>query len=129
MSEPVPTATEIAILRLLWRKGSATVREVHEEVYGGTAVGYTGALKMLQNMLAKGMVERTGQGRQHVYRPLLQERRTLAGVVGGWIDKAFGGSPISLAMHALEARPVDAGELAELKAMIARLEDEERGRR
>lgn len=119
---PTPTATEIAILRLLWSRGSATVREVHEAVYAGTAVGYTGALKMLQNMHAKGMVERSGQGRQHVYRPLLQERRTLAGVVGGWIDGAFGGSTVALAMHALEARPVDAGELEELKAMIARIE-------
>lgn len=122
MPTPNPTATEIAILRLLWSRGSATVRDVHEAVYGGTEVGYTGALKMLQNMLAKGMVSRDDQSRQHVYTPLLPEKRTMTGFVGTWIDSAFNGSSIALAMHALEARPVDAGELADLKAMIAKIE-------
>jgi len=42
--------------------------------------------------------------------------------VGGWIDTAFSGSSLALAMQALDARPVDADELAQLKAMIARLE-------
>lgn len=124
MEKQPPTPAEIAILRVLWRRGEATVRQVHEEVYAGTNVGYTGALKILQNMLGKGMVARSDEKRQHVYSPLLPERRTLTDIVGNWIDAAFGGSSITLAMHALEARPVDADELSELKAMIARIEQD-----
>jgi hypothetical protein len=48
-------------------------------------------------------------------------------VVRGWIDSTFSGSSLALAMQALDARPVAPEELAELKAMIARLEREEGG--
>jgi predicted transcriptional regulator len=122
MSDDTPTAAELAILRVLWKRNAATVREIHAEVYAGTSVGYTSALKLLQNMLGKGLVTREDGQRQHVYAPAVPERPTLNRVVSGWIDRAFSGSSLALAMHALEARPIDASELAQLKAAIARLE-------
>jgi len=73
-------------------------------------------------MLAKGLLTRSDDARQHVYAAAVSERPTLNRLVGGWIDTAFSGSSLALAMQALDARPVDAAELAELKAMIARLE-------
>ena len=122
MSKPPPTAAELAILRVLWRDGPSTVRDVHEAVYADTDTGYTSALKLMQNMLAKGLLTRSDDARQHVYAPAVSERPTLNRLVGGWIDTAFSGSSLALAMQALDARPVDADELAQLKAMIARLE-------
>lgn len=122
---PPPTAAELAILRVLWRGGPSTVREVHEAVYADTGTGYTSALKLMQNMLAKGLLTRTDQARQHVYAAAVSERPTLNRLVGGWIDTTFSGSSLALAMQALDARPVDAGELAQLKEMIARLESPE----
>jgi BlaI family penicillinase repressor len=122
---PPPTAAELAILRVLWRRGPSTVRDVHEAVYAETDTGYTSALKLMQNMLAKGLLTRTDEARQHVYVAAVSERPTLNRLVGGWIDTAFSGSSLALAMQALDARPVDADELAQLKAMIARLEQPE----
>ncbi len=110
------------MLRVLWRAGPSTVRDVHEAVYGETATGYTSALKIMQNMLAKGLVTRTEDARQHVYAAAVSERPTLNKLVQGWMDSAFSGSSLALAMQALDARPVDAEELARLKAMIARME-------
>ena len=122
---PPPTAAELAILRVLWRDGPSTVRDVHEAVYARTDTGYTSALKLMQNMLAKGLLTRTDDARQHVYAAAVSERPTLNRLVSGWIDTAFSGSSLALAMQALDARPVDAEELAQLKAMIARLEQPE----
>ena len=119
---PPPTAAELAILRVLWRGGPSTVRDVHETVYAGTDTGYTSALKLMQNMLAKGLLTRADEARQHVYAAAVSERPTLNRLVGGWIDTAFSGSSLALAMQALDARPVDPDDLAQLKAMIARLE-------
>jgi predicted transcriptional regulator len=124
MTIPGPTPAELAILRVLWRQGPSTVREVHDAVYGATDTGYTSALKLLQNMLAKGLVTRTETGRQHVYAAAVSERPTLNQLVRGWIDSAFAGSSLALAMQALDARPIPPDELAELKAMIERLERE-----
>ena len=118
-----PTAAELAVLRVLWQRKTATVREVHEEVYRGTDTGYTSALKIMQNMLAKGLVRRVSSARQHVYTAAVSRRPTLNRIVRGWMDHTFGGSSLALAMQALDARPVAAEELAQLKAMIAKLEE------
>lgn len=125
MKAITPTAAELAILRVLWRSGPCTVRDVHAAVYGDTRIGYTSALKLMQNMLAKGLVTRTEDARQHVYAAAVSERRTLNRVVSGWMDNVFDGSSLALAMQALDARPVAADELAELKAIIHKLEREQ----
>ncbi len=122
MKTSVPTAAELAILRVLWRDGPSTVRDVHEAVYGDTETGYTSALKLMQNMLAKGLVTRAEDARQHVYAAAVSERPTLNRLVRGWMDSAFAGSSLALAMQALDARPVPPEELAQLKAMIRKLE-------
>jgi BlaI family transcriptional regulator, penicillinase repressor len=122
MNPTAPTAAELAILRVLWREGPSTVREVHAAVYGDTATGYTSALKLMQNMLAKGLVTRAEDARQHVYAAAVSERPTLNRLVSGWMDSAFSGSSLALAMQALDARPVAPDELAQLKAMIAAIE-------
>lgn len=122
MKTVTPTTAELAILQVLWRKGPSTVREVHEAVYADTDIGYTSALKIMQNMLAKGLVNRSEEARQHVYAAAVSERPTLNRLVRGWMDSAFDGSSLALAMQALDARPVAPEELARLKALIEKLE-------
>ena len=121
----MPTNAELAILRVLWREGPRTVREVHEAIYRDTVVGYTSALKLMQNMLAKGLVSRQDQARQHVYAAAAAETATMNRLVRSWMDSAFSGSSLALAMQALDARPVPAEDLARLKAMIERLQQDE----
>jgi BlaI family penicillinase repressor len=122
MSPPMPTTAELAILRVLWREGPQTVRAVHAVIYRDTAVGYTSALKLMQNMLAKGLVSRQDQARQHVYAAAVPEAATMNQLVRSWMDSAFAGSSLALAMQALDARPIPAEDLARLKAMIERLQ-------
>ena len=54
---PMPTEAELDILNVLWDRGPSTVREVHEALYREEGAGYTTALKLLQVMHAKGLVE------------------------------------------------------------------------
>ncbi|MFN8654516.1 MAG: BlaI/MecI/CopY family transcriptional regulator [Gemmatimonadales bacterium] len=117
-----PTPAELQLLRVLWNRGPSTVREVHDALYAGTETGYTTTLKLMQNLLAKHLVKRDEGQRQHIYSAVAREDDTLQGVVRGLIDRAFEGSAAALAMHALEAKPATAAELAELKDLIRRLE-------
>jgi len=121
-SIPSPTPAELAALRVLWNRGPSSVREVHEALYAGTDTAYTTTLKLLQNLHLKGLVQRDETQRQHVYTAAAREDTTLRGVLGSLIDRTFDGSAAALAMHALEARPASPEELAELKALIGRLE-------
>lgn len=121
----LPTNAELAILRVLWKSGPSTVRSVYEQLYNGTGVGYTSALKLLQNMLEKGFVTRIEDERQHIYAAAISEKRTMSTLVRGWIESSFAGSSAALAMQALEAKPVRPGELARLKELVKRLERKE----
>ena len=123
---PSPTEAELKVLRVLWSHGPSTVRDVHEELYRDTEVGYTTTLKLLQNMLSKRLAKRNERQRQHVYSAAISEQRTLNELVRRWADNIFGGSPAALAMCALDVKRVSRQELESLKAQILRLEARER---
>jgi BlaI family transcriptional regulator, penicillinase repressor len=121
----VPTGAELAILRVLWERGPSTVREIHDTLYQGTEIGYTTALKLMQNMLAKGLVKRDERTRQHIYSAIVPKQRTLNAHVRAWIDKTFAGSSAALAMQALDAKPASREELGRLKKLIRKIERRE----
>jgi len=73
---PKPTEGELELLRVLWIKGAATVRELHESVSHERALGYTTVLKLLQIMTEKGLVQRTEAGRAHIYRTTASQEET-----------------------------------------------------
>lgn len=119
---PRPTDAELAILRVLWRRGASTVRQVHEELSRHNDTGYTTVLKMLQIMTEKGLVERDESQRAHVYSAALEETRTLGRLVGDLLDRAFEGSSGRLVMRALEERPVSPEEMAEIRRLLDEIE-------
>lgn len=63
-----PTESELEILRVLWDKEKATVREVHEVLSATKDAGYTTTLKLLQIMFEKGLVKRDDSSKTHIYR-------------------------------------------------------------
>lgn len=119
---PKPTAAELEILRVLWRLGPSTVREVQED---RSKTGYTTILKLLQIMAEKGLVERDEQNRAHVYRATLTEDATQQSLVDDLLDKAFGGSAQKLVLHALQGKTASADELAAIRRYLDELEKEQ----
>jgi BlaI family penicillinase repressor len=119
---PLPTDAELAILQVLWRRGSATVREVLEELEGERPVGYTTVLKLLQIMHEKGLVERDESERSHRYSPAVAEQATERRLVGDLIDRGFEGSTGRLVLRALAARKATSEELAEIRRLIDELD-------
>ena len=125
---PRPTDAELAILRVLWERGPSTVRQVHERLAHDRPAGYTTALKLLQIMTEKGLVERDERDRTHVYRARLSEETTQRQLVRDLLDRAFGGSAGKLVMQALATRRASAEELRDIRKAIdgARSEKEVR---
>jgi hypothetical protein len=72
----LPTGAELQILRVLWRLGPATVREVHDALGPRRRTGYTTVLKLLQIMHQKGLVTRNEAERSHIYRARIGESVT-----------------------------------------------------
>ena len=125
-SVPRPTDAELAILRILWDRGPSTVRHVHDVLARDRQAAYTTALKLLQIMTEKGLVERDERDRTHVYRARLGEEQTQRQLVRDLVDRAFGGSAMKLVVQALASRRASAEELRDIRKAIdhARIEGE-----
>jgi len=124
---PRPTDAELAILRVIWRLGPSTVREIHDEMLKGQPrLGYTTVLKLLQIMTEKGLVERDESRRAHVYSGSASAESTQRMLVADLADRAFGGSATQLVMRALSGRKASPKELAEIRELLDALE---RGRK
>jgi BlaI family transcriptional regulator, penicillinase repressor len=115
---PQPTPTELEILRVLWRQGPCTVREVHEDLRDQHPVGYTTILKLLQIMVEKGIAVRDESARSHVYRAAISEDRTKRRLVSELVDRAFDGSAADLIVQALSARRVSPDELQQIRELL-----------
>jgi predicted transcriptional regulator len=115
---PRPTDAELAILRILWERGPSTVRQVHDILGRERQAAYTTALKLLQIMTEKGLVERDERDRTHIYRPRLSEETTQRQLVRDLLDRAFGGSSSKLVMQALATKRASAEELRDIRKAI-----------
>ena len=124
--DPQPTDAELDILGVLWERGPSTVREVHSVLNKRRDTGYTTVLKFLQIMYEKRLVTRDESNRAHVYEAVASREATEEGLVETFVDKAFGGSASKLVLRALASRPASADELAEIRALIKKLEEENR---
>lgn len=117
---PRPTEGELELLRALWAKGSATVREIYDAINEERPVGYTSVLKLLQIMTEKGLVERDEAARAHIYRATVSQEETQNQILRDLSERLFSGSAAQLAMHALAMEPASAEELQEIRELIER---------
>lgn len=120
---PRPTEAELAILDVLWSKGQATVREVYEALYESDGGGYTTALKLLQVMHGKGLVERDDTERAHVFRAAVSRDTARSRLLGPIVQQLFGGRPMDLVLNVLGTGEAPAPEeLKQVRELLDRLE-------
>lgn len=123
--QPRPTEAELAILRVLWERGGATVREVHAEL--GNDTGYTTVLKLMQIMAEKGLVRRNETQRAHIYTAALAQEQTQRQLTADLLQRAFGGSATRFMMQLLNAGETSAGDIAELRRLLDEHEARQKG--
>jgi len=117
---PRPTESELELLRILWEKEPATVREIYDALNQERPSGYTTVLKMLQIMTAKGLVVRDEANRAHVYRAAIGQDAMQSKILRDLSVRLFSGSAAQLALHALAMEPASDIELEEIRTLLAR---------
>src|SRR6188508_3677002 len=118
-----PTESELEILQVLWKKGLATVREVHEDLAALKDAGYTTTLKLMQIMHEKGLVKRDDSMRTHVYQSAVNKEKTQRHLLSKMIDSLFGGSSTQLILQALGTgeQKVSEEELGQIQTLLDNL--------
>jgi predicted transcriptional regulator len=126
---PLPTASELEILRVIWDRGPSTVREVYRTLAENRDVGYSTVLKFMQIMTEKGTLVRDESVRPQVYRPARARQQTQAGLARDIIARAFGGSPASLVMQVLSDHPATVDERQQIRDLLDALDARKKGAR
>ena len=120
-----PTEGELEILQVLWEHGACTVREVHEVLHRREGTGYTTALKQLQIMHDKGLVQRDETRRAHVYRAAVSKERTQKRFLADMLRRVFDGSSSRLVLQALGDHKASREELREIRDLLDRLDEDD----
>ena len=118
-----PTESELEILRVLWDKQKATVREVHETLSEHKDAGYTTTLKLLQIMFEKGLVKRDDSSKTHIYQANVSKEITQQQFMGKMIHSLFSGSSTQLVMQALGNHQHSQEELEEIQQLLNNLKN------
>lgn len=120
-----PTNGELQILRIMWKLGPCTVREINDALNEEREVGYTTTLKIMQIMHDKGQLSRTKSGKTHIYTALVTEKNTQKHLVDKLKDSLFQGSALKLVMQALGDKKTSADELQQIRDYLDEISAEE----
>lgn len=120
-----PTAAELEILTILWEKEPLTVKEIHEQLTRSKDIGYTTALKIMQNMHGKGLLRREPNGKSHLYFSVYKQEETRGKLLDRFLDATFSGSASSLVMQLLGNKKTSKHELDEIKRIVEQMQNEE----
>ena len=118
-ADPTPTERELEILKILWDRGEATVREVHQQISRRLPMVQNTVQSFLRTMEEKGLVRHRVQGRTFIYTPVFQRDKTNQRLVSRLLQRAFDGAVDQLVQSALSLEQATPQELARLEALIA----------
>ncbi|MCE9524571.1 MAG: BlaI/MecI/CopY family transcriptional regulator [Planctomycetales bacterium] len=120
MSEKVnPTERELEILKVLWDRGEATVRDVYEELRQRLPIVQNTVQAFLRTMEDKGLVTHRLEGRTFIYQPTYERQQTTQRLAEQLLTRAFDGAMDQLVQSVLSLRQPTKDELARLEQLLA----------
>jgi BlaI family transcriptional regulator, penicillinase repressor len=120
MTEKVtPTERELEILKVLWDRGEATVRDVYEELRQRLPIVQNTVQAFLRTMEDKGLVTHRLEGRTFIYQPTYQRQQTTQRMAEQLLTRAFDGAMDQLVQSVLSLRQPTKDELARLEQLLA----------
>jgi BlaI family transcriptional regulator, penicillinase repressor len=117
-ADPTLTTQELAIMKVVWRLGSATVRDVYETILEGRPIAYTTVMTMMNILEAKGFLRKIKRQRAYLYRPARPERAVIGSMVREFVNRVFDGASRPLLLHLVRDGRLSAKEREELLRLI-----------
>lgn len=109
---------QLAIMRVLWERGEASVAQVQEWLPIDPPLAYSTISTVLSRMEKKGLVSHRREERLHFYRPAVSQDEAGQTMVDDVVSRICDGSPSQLVNHLLESDQVDSKELKRIKKLI-----------
>jgi len=116
--KPVLTAQELEIMKVVWRSGASTVRDVYETLLERRKIAYTTVMTMMNILEQKGYLKKSSKDRAYVYQATRPQKQVIRGMVREFVDRVFNGSAEPLLLHLVEDRRVSEQDLEEIRLML-----------
>jgi BlaI family transcriptional regulator, penicillinase repressor len=125
MRTPHPTLTpqELSIMKVVWSRDKATVRDVYEAMRDTRPVAYTTVMTMMKILEDKGYLKKTLVDRAHVYRPAQRRQMVIGAMVRDFLDRVFDGASDSLLVHLAKDNKLTEKQRRIVKQLIEEIEE------
>ena len=114
----VLTDQELEIMKVVWDKGSATVRDVYEELLKHRKIAYTTVMTMMGILEQKGRLTKSDSDRAYVYSPAQPRGEVVGNMVQDFVKRVFDGSAKPLLVHLVENKKISQEELDEIRKLV-----------
>src|SRR5690242_11692633 len=112
------TPQELEIMKVVWQRKSATVRDVYEQLLERRKIAYTTVMTMMKILESKGYLQKRQQDRAFVYRAAHRQDQVIGKMVREFVDRVFNGSAEPLLVHLIQKRHIGEEELQRIRDMI-----------
>ena len=108
------TEQELEIMKIVWDRDSATVRDVYEALLARRKVAYTTVMTMMKILEQKKYLKKTQVERAYLYRPAQPKRQVVGAMVREFVNRVFNGAAEPLLVHLVEEHNLSREDLEEI---------------
>ena len=113
------TPLQLSVMRSLWQRKEASVTEVHADLVASHQLVPTTVATLLRRLEERGLVDHRAEGRQFIFRALVEEERATRSMVAEFSERLFGGDVPRLVSHLLKEHDLNPGDLDRIRDIIA----------
>jgi len=112
------TDQELEIMKVVWKLGTATVRDVYEDLLRNRKIAYTTVQTMMGVLENKGRLKKATADKAYVYRPAQPQSEVVGSMVGDFVKRVFNGSAKPLLVHLVESKRISQAHLDEINELL-----------
>ncbi|HTU33577.1 MAG TPA: BlaI/MecI/CopY family transcriptional regulator [Candidatus Acidoferrum sp.] len=112
------TPQELEIMKLVWERDAASVRDIYEVLLKRRKVAYTTVMTMMKILESKGYLKKRRQDRAFVYTPSAPKEKVIGKMIREFVDRVFNGSAEPLLVHLVKTRHIRQRDLEKIRRMI-----------
>jgi predicted transcriptional regulator len=117
------TPQELAIMKVVWQRDQATVRDVYETLRERRQVAYTTVMTMMKILEDKGYLKKSREDRAYVYRPSRPRQQVVGAMVRDFVDRVFDGAASGLLLHLARTGKLTKAERQKIRQLIDEMEE------
>jgi predicted transcriptional regulator len=112
------TDQELEIMKIIWERGAATVRDVYETLLERRKVAYTTVMTMMNILEQKKFLRKKQADRAYVYEPSRPKEQVVGGMVRDFVNRVFNGSAEPLLQHLVDQEKISEADLREIARLM-----------